>query len=410
MEIESSKESTPLVERGQGCSFIDASGREILNLSASAFCLPLGYGNNLVKSAALETLDANLLGLPGANLDLRLCDRLMRTLSDFELFFYARRALLFQTGRQAFRGAIKIATEHTCRSRVMMLCGGCHGRSLGQISWGDGPVGCAAQTSPAPDAIYLPFPGASGSRIRGTSDFVVYLHDFVFKHIAHPSEIAALVVPPIQFSESLTIIPDDFFTVVHGLCQRTGIVLIVDETNLSLGVLGSRFACEQWDFQPDILCLGEGFANGLCFGAAITLKSFLDFDLSALDGHSQCQALSAAAAIAMLKRGDAKLATSAAKIEAFLKAGLERLGNSCGLITDIAGKGALWTISLEHRASSDPEWLLLRDEVAARAYSQGLYVAKTGTHSLIIAPPLVISDSALERGLHIIGEVLAHIE
>jgi len=397
------------LERGHGCWFSDSSRREFLNLSASALGLSLGYGNNIVRSAVLQAVETNVPGIPGCELEHDVCDRLASILAKSKPFQYDRTTLFFPSSDHALAAAIRVATDHTSRPLAISIAGSSHGRDLQHVSYGALPAATNCLGPNEPNTIHIPFPGAPESTIPNTEAFLSHLHEFVFKRVAHPYEIAAIVAPPVAFSDSIDVLPDDFLPRLNKLCAQNGIVLIVDETRLPVGVLGKRFASDLWDFQPDILCLGEPSANGLAFGAAIVAKSLLDFDLWCLKGLCRSQRVSCAVVSAILKQSENTLTTSAKWIEEHLDEELNRLADSRSLVECVSGRGALWSVSLADREASDPACLTLRDQVAKLALKRGLYVAKTGMRSLIIAPPLVISDGELEQGLHILEEVLAEL-
>lgn len=405
---EKTKADSLVVKQGHGSWFTDSKRREILNLSASALGLPLGYGNDIVRSAVLEALETNVPGLTGCLCEHDACGRLGAILAAFKPHYYDRTTLMLPSSDHALGAAVRLAFEHTRRRHVIAVSGVCHGSKLGSLSYGERPLSFGSLRCSWGDLIRLPFPGSPGSTgpaCTATESFVSMLEEFVFKQVAHPYDIAALVVPPISFAEGLSVVPDDFFPTASKLCLQAGILLVVDETRLSIGVSGKRFAIDWWDVQPDVLCLGEGCTNGFSFGAAVVLRSLLDFDLSRVAGLSQCQTVACAAVIAVLKQ-EAKLSDKAQRIEGYLSAELNRLKESCALVESVAGKGALWSISLVHEAASDMKNLTLRDQVADMACERGLFIAKTGNRSLIVAPPLVISDAELERAVHILAEVL----
>ncbi|MBN2209407.1 MAG: aminotransferase class III-fold pyridoxal phosphate-dependent enzyme [Candidatus Coatesbacteria bacterium] len=396
------------LETGRGCWFCDSSPRESLNFSGSALGLPLGYGSNVVRSAVLEAVETNAPGITGCELEHDICDRLASMLAGFKPTFYDRKALLFPSSDHAIAAAICVAIDHTNRPFVISVAGSSHGRDLQHISYGADPAARSPGLAKA-NIIHVPFPGMADSVIPDTETFLSHVTEFIFKRVAHPYEIAAIVVPPVAFSDSIDVLSDDLLPGLNKLCLQSGIALIVDETRLAVGVLGKRFASDLWDFQPDILCLGEPCANGLAFGAAIILKSLLSSNPCCLDGFRGGQRLSCAVASAILRQSESTLTAAAKRIEGQLAEELNRLAESGRLIERVSGRGALWSASVADREASDPECLTLRDQVAKAALKRGLYIARTGMHSLLIAPPLVISDGELEQGLHILEEVLAEL-
>ncbi len=409
MQTNDKSQNESLVERGHGCWFTDSSSRELMNFSASALGIPLGYGNNIVRSAVLEAVETNVPSTSGCEFEHDVCGRLGGILANFKALSYDRTVLCFPSGGHALDAACQVALEHTSRSRIIYVTGGSHGRDYQHLSYGKQPMPTRGLGTDPGGGIYLPFPGAPNSPINSTETFVAHLQDFIFKCVAHPYEIAAVVVPPVAFSDSVLVLPDEFLPTISRLCSQNGILLIVDETRLGVGVLGTVLASDQWDFEPDILCLGEPLANGFAFGAAITLKSVLDFDLGTLAGPSRSQRIACTVARAILKQSESTLTAAAKRIEAHLQRELDRIEQSHSLVEHVSGKGVLWSLSLEDRPAADPACLLLRDHAAKVALARGLFLAKTGMRSLVIAPPLVISDAELEHGLHILEEVLAKL-
>lgn len=409
MQTNGRSQNELLVERGHGCWFADSSGRELINFSASALGIPLGYGNNIVRSAVLEAIETNVPSTSGCELEHDVCGRLGGILANFKPLFYDRTVLFFPSSDHALDAARQVAIEHTSRSRIIYVTGGSHGRDYQHLNYGRQPMPTRGIGTDPCGGIYLPFPGSPNSPINSTETLVAHLQDFIFKCVAHPYEIAAVVVPPVAFSDSVLVLPDDFLPAISRLCRQNGILLIVDETRLGVGVLGTVLASDQWDFEPDILCLGEPSANGFAFGAAIVPKSVLDFDLGALAGPSRSQRIACAVARAILKQSESTLTAAAKRIEAHLQRELDRIEQSHSLVEHVSGKGVLWSLSLEDRPASDPACLALRDHLAEVALDRGLFLAKTGMRSLVIAPPLVISDAELEHGLHILEEVLAEL-
>ena len=409
MQTDDRSQDELLIERGHGCWFTDSSGRELCNLSASALGVPLGYGSNIVRSAVLEAVETNVPSTSGCELEHDVCSRLGEILVNFKPLFYDRRALFFPSSDHALAAARWVALEHTSRDRIIYVTGGSHGRDYQHVSYGRQPMLTRGLGQDPCGGIYLPFPGAPNSAIDSTETFLAHIQDFLFKSVAHPFEIAAIIVPPVAFSESLLVLPDDFLPAVSKLCSQNGILLIFDETSLGSGVLGTALASGLWDFEPDILCLGEPLANGFSFGATILPKSVLDFDLGFLAGPSRSQRIACAVVRSILKQSENTLVPAAKRIESYLHRELGRIEESHPLVEHVSGRGVLWSLSLQDRPASDPRCLLLRDQVAEVALDRGLFLAKTGMRSLVIAPPLTMSDAELEHGLHILEEVLAEL-
>src|SRR5262249_56254442 len=98
----------------------------------------------------------------------------------------------------------------------------------------------------------------------------------VLKRTAPPEEVAAIFVEPIQGEGGYHVPPRGFLPALRRLCDRYGILLVVDEVQTGMGRTGKMFATEHWGVQPDIICLAKGIASGMPLGAIIARDEVMD--------------------------------------------------------------------------------------------------------------------------------------
>jgi len=378
-----------------------------MDLCASARGVPLGHGHQIVRSAVERSLKLGLEGRLPAEMAFEVCREAQASIAGPGDGPGNSVACLFGSGEEALFAALQVAKGHTGRRKVAVVSAARHGRPLGQVSFGLGPPGRATDNRGLGEVIYIPFPGAWGSPIADTAGFGSFLVDYIFPCVAHPYEIAALVVPPVEFCEGLAVLPEDFFETVSQICSQTGIVLVVDETKLGIGVCGTRFAAQMWDSQPGIDCLGEGFCNGLAFGADVVPTGMLDFDRDWVAGQLGCHPLSCAVASALFEQREEFWADQVARIEAILSERLNLLRDSCDLVDAVEGRGVLWALRLVNGPSRFKDYLNLRDQVVGAMLSHDILLCKTGRNSLIIAPPLIASDDEIKEALGVLAQVLS---
>ncbi len=154
-------------------------------------------------------------------------------------------------GTDAVEGAMKLARLYTKKSGFISTLHGFHGKSMGSLSL----MGKALYRKP-----FEP--------LLGNIHFVKFgdaqaLEDELKKLQSLGTDIAAFVVEPVQGEAGAIVPPDDYFPKVRQICNKYGILLILDEVQTGFGRTGKMFACEHWNVVPDIMCLGKSIGGGV---------------------------------------------------------------------------------------------------------------------------------------------------
>ncbi|MEM2440370.1 MAG: aminotransferase class III-fold pyridoxal phosphate-dependent enzyme, partial [Candidatus Bathyarchaeia archaeon] len=162
------------------------------------------------------------------------------------------KAFLGNSGAEAVECAIKMARKYTGKTEIIAMMGGYHGKTMGALS--------ATWKEKYREPFEPLVPG--------------------FKHVpryniqrvkeAITEKTAAIIVEPIQGESGVIVPPEDFLPSLRELCDKTGVLLIIDEVQTGMGRTGKMFACEHWGITPDILCIAKSIAGGLPLGATLT--------------------------------------------------------------------------------------------------------------------------------------------
>src|SRR5207244_13016652 len=132
------------------------------------------------------------------------------------------------------------------------------GRTMGSLSLTSSkPVQRKGFGPLIPGVTHVPFGNAA------------YLEDVVFKTTVNPSEVAAIVVEPIQGEGGYIVPPPNFLPQLEKIARKHGILLVADEVQSGMGRTGKMFAFEHFDFHPDIVALAKGIAYGMPLGVRI---------------------------------------------------------------------------------------------------------------------------------------------
>jgi taurine--2-oxoglutarate transaminase len=214
--------------------------------------------------------------------------------------------------------------------------------------------------------------------------------------------------------------PDGYLQSIREVCDRHGILLILDEVMAGFGRSGKWFACDHWDVVPDILSVAKGINSGYVpLGAMVIREPLADwvqdkFFAGGLtySGH----VLACAAAIASIEAfREEGIVENAAAMGEVLGSELTQLAERHPSVGEVRGKGLFWGIELvRDRESREPlvpfnasgEELAPVTRLAKAAMERGLYLM-THWNVILVVPPLTITREELDEGIGILDDVLA---
>src|SRR5207249_8341020 len=228
--------------------------------------------------------------------------------------------------------------------RVIAFLGAFHGRTYGAMSLSGSKLVHRRGFSPlVPDIHHVPFPQAGDNTgyetVRG-------LEETVLKRIAPPEEVAAVFVEPIQGEGGYRVAPPGFLPALRELCDRHGILLVVDEVQSGMGRTGKMFAVEHWDVEPDILCLAKGIASGMPLGAIIARDTVMDWPPGSHASTFGGNPVSCRAALATLDLLEREYIANAAARGEQLRGGLRQLQGRFRELGDVRGLGLMTAMDL----------------------------------------------------------------
>jgi taurine--2-oxoglutarate transaminase len=245
--------------------------------------------------------------------------------------------------------------------------------------------------------------------------------EYVEHMIENESDVAAVIVEPVVGTNGVLIPPVEYMPRLRAICDAHGVLLIADEVMTGWCRTGKWFAMDHWNVVPDILTTAKGITNaaiplGLCATTAKIASYFDEHFFS--HGHTyEAHPLTLAPAIASINEMKRlKLAERANRVGAYLGQKLKELKPRHASIGEVRGIGMFWAVELvknqstkapfntgEDKVSGKP---LLVDRVAARMLGNGVYIQAWMSH-FVIAPPLIISEEEIDRGVAALDEALS---
>jgi 4-aminobutyrate aminotransferase len=222
-----------------------------------------------------------------------------------------------------------------------------------------------------------------------------------------PSEVAAILVEPIQGEGGYLVPPDGFLQGLRDLCDRHGILLIFDEVQSGIGRTGRMFACQHWGVSPDIMTLAKGLGSGLPIGLTVARRRHMEKWKRGAHGNTYGgNPVTCAAALATLDLVEHEYTANAATVGEYFMGRLRELQNRFGCIGDVRGKGLMIGMELvEDRVSRKPA-RVLADRVLTRAFHNGLLLLSCGVSTVRFIPPLMINRAHVDEAMVLLEAAL----
>ena len=346
------------VVKGKGCHVWDAEGQEYLDLYGGHAVISIGHSHpHYVEAVSRQ---AALLGFYSNSvvngLQRQLADRLglLSGYDDYQLF-------LINSGAEANENALKLASFHTGRKRVLAVSKAFHGRTSLAVEATDNPK-IVAPVNNNGHVTFLP------------------LNDLdAFRAELSKGDVAAVILECIQGVGGIRMATAEFAQGLRKACDETGTVLICDEIQCGYGRSGKFFAHQHLGVKPDLITVAKGIANGFPMGAVLISPRFIPVygQLGTTFGGNH---LACAAALDLIE--------NAAQVGHHLLAELKGFSR----IQDVRGRGLM--IGLEF---AEP----VKELRSRLVFQEHVFTGSASTNILRLLPPLSLSmaeaDDFLER-------------
>ena len=390
----------PLVaESGAGCVVTDVDGNRFLDFAAGIAVCSTGHSHPKVVSAIKEQAD-RLIHIAATDFYEPRYLELMERLAAIAPFKEKARVFLTNSGTEAVEGAIKLARYHTHRPGIIAFEGGFHGRTLGSLSLTNSKVKQRAGFGPLlPMVHHAPFPRVrswrEGSGGDGSAE-LEYLRRTIFARQIAPSDVAAIVVEPIQGEGGYFPAPPAFLRGLRELCDEHGILLIADEIQSGMGRIGRWWAIQDAEVEPDIVTTAKGIASGMPIGAFIARDSVWTWPPGAHGSTFAGNPVCAAAALATLDIIESEGMANASAMGTRLREGLERIATDA--VRDIRGSGLMLGVEFDSHEAAEA--------VQEAAFHLGLLTLECGESSLRFSPPLIVTEAEVDTAIRLFADAI----
>jgi len=330
---------------------------------------------------------------------------------------FPKKTMLVNSGAEAVENAVKIARYATKRQAIIAFENAFHGRTYMAMTltsqvkpykWGFGPFCPEVYRMPYPYCYRCPFGLEYPECEIHCAD---YLEEFFIGHVAADS-VAAIIAEPVQGEGGFIVPPKEYFKKIKAICEKHGILLIMDEIQAGMGRTGKLFASEHFDVTPDIILTGKSIGAGLPLAGVTGRAELMDAPhVGGLGGTYGGNPIACKAGLAVLDTLNAGMLDTSKKLGEKLRKRLVDLQSRYEIIGDVRGLGPMIGMELvKDRKSKDPAADDAK-ELVRRCYENGLIVISCGVYYNVIRilTPLVITNDQLERGFAILEDSLKEI-
>ena len=351
--------------RGKGCYVYDNDGTEYLDLYGGHAVISIGHAHpRYVDAVAQQVAKLGFYSNSVKNsLQVTLAEKLgkLSGYDDYSLF-------LCNSGAEANENAIKLASFHTGKSKLLAFDKAFHGRTSGAVAATDNPK------------IVSPFNATPNVEFSPLNDL-----EAAERKLA-TGEFCAVIIEGIQGVAGIRMPDDDFMRGLRELTKRYGVVMIADEIQSGYGRTGKFFAHQYAGVRPDLITVAKGIANGFPMGAVLISPEFKAVK-SMLGTTFGGNHLACAAAIAVLDVIESEhLVENAAEVGEYLLSELRKID----ALTDVRGRGLMIGVEINGSGAEMRKRLLFEHKI---------FTGGAGASTVRLLPALCIGKAEADKFL-----------
>ena len=412
------KDINPIaVKYGEGVYLYDYDGKRYIDFSSGLMNVNIGHGDQRITAAVVKQMQEVSYVTPGCVTKVR--GELGKKLAQIcpgDL----NKAFFTVCGATSIENAIKLARLYTGRHKILSRYQSYHGASIGAISASGDPRRIPVDAQQAPNFIHFDLPYLYRYEHGEESllkDSVAQLERII--EYEGTNNFAAILLEGQSGTSGCLLYPNGYLKAVRELCNKYGILLIMDEVMSGFGRTGKWFGFEHHDIVPDMIAMAKGLTCGyLPFGCVMVsdnISSKYDDMVLPIGLTYSAHPVSCAAALETLKiYEDDHLIENAAAMGNYIDSKVEELKKKHLSIGDWRNKGLLGCLELvKNRITKEPmapfnarpDEMIVMNKVAAKIRELGMYTFIRWNY-VFIAPPLCIAKAEIDEGLAIISEAI----
>lgn len=326
---------------------------------------------------------------------------------EIDRFFFSN------SGAEAVEASVKLARQATGRKNIIVMQGSFHGRTHQTMAMTTSKYIYRKDYQPLPGGVFVtPFPNAYyyGWDEEETVDFCLKQLDLMLHSQSSPSETAAIILEPVLGEGGYVPAPDGFLQELRKVCDKHGILLVLDEVQSGFGRTGKMFAYEYAGITPDIIIMAKGLGSGVPISGIASRADLMEkwtpgTHGGTYGGGSAIAAAGASATIDVLQ--EENLLQNSIDMGDYLMGELRKLQVKYPVMGDVRGRGLM--IGIEFTDSEGNPDAATTSKVAKYCVSNNLLLLTCGSYQNVmrLIPPLNVTKEQIDDALEIIVAGLA---
>lgn len=405
------------VKHGEGVYLYDYDGKKYIDFSSGLMNVNIGHGNQRVTEAVVKQMQEVAYVTPSCATKVR--GELGKKLAEIcpgDL----NKAFFTLCGASSIENGIKLARLFTGRHKILTRYQSYHGASYGALSASGDPRRLPMDSQQSANFVHFDLPYLYRWE-HGEETFLKEAVAGLERIIAYegPGNIAAILLEGESGSSGCLKYPVGYLKQIRAICDKHGILLIMDEVMSGFGRTGKWFGFQHHGIIPDMIAMAKGLTSGyLPFGCLmVSDKIAVKYDdtMLALGLTYSAHPVCCAAALETIKiYEDDNLIENAVAMGKYVDSRIEKLKEKHPSIGDWRNTGLLGCLELvKNRKTKEPmapfnakpDEMVVMNKVAAKIKELGMYTFVRWSY-VFIAPPLCITKEQLDEGLAIISEAI----
>jgi 4-aminobutyrate aminotransferase len=407
--------SYPLVAKsGRGIVITDVDGNEFFDFSAGIAVTSTGHCHPDVV-AAIQKQAGELIHMSGTDFYYENMVTLAERLSKIAPMPGPHRVYYGNSGAEAVECALKLARYHTKRPNVIAFFGAFHGRTMGALSLTASKPQQRRRFAPLmPGVTHVRYPDVYRGCSGGPQDAEAFalgcarfIEEKLFKTTLPPEEVAAIFVEPVQGEGGYVVAPTIFMQELRRICDRHGILLVLDEVQSGIARTGKWWAVEHTGVHPDMVCIAKGVASGMPLGITLTRSEIMDWvpgsHASTFGGNPIC----IAAALATLDVIEKEhLMENSTVVGNHMMKRMADWPSRLKLVGDVRGRGLMIGVEIVKDKVTKDYGNSERDRIVELAFERGVLFLGCGPSTVRICPPLVVTKDEADVAVDVLEECI----
>ncbi|GAC1426288.1 MAG: aspartate aminotransferase family protein [Chitinophagaceae bacterium] len=406
------------VKYAGGVYLYDYDGKRYIDFSSGLMNVNIGHGNQRITNAVVKQMQEVAYVTPGCVTKVRgELGKKLAAICPGDL----NKAFFTLCGATSIENGIKLARLYTGRHKILCRYQSYHGSSYGALSASGDPRRLPVDAQQSPNFVHFDLPYLYRWEY-GAENLLKESIASLERMIAYegPSNIAAILLEGESGTSGCLQYPVGYLTAVREICNKHGILIIMDEVMSGFGRTGKWFGFENHGMIPDMICMAKGLTSGYlplgCLMVADKIAARFDDVALPLGLTYSAHPVSCAAALETLQvYEDEGLMENAIAMGKYVTVQVELLKQKHASIGDFRNTGLLGCIELvKNRQTKEPmapfnakpDEMTVMNKVAAKIKDLGMYTFVRWNY-IFIAPPLCVTKDQVDEGLSVISKAIS---